>query len=206
MQTLMSPSSQAAMLQPYVARCERYGCYSPAIAKIENNSQCQEHFLAACHARLSEIGRLIEEKSLDAAATQDIRNFLAECTSAAIARASQADTMSNVERAEFLSVVLASAQMMTRLRRSPRISRQIPLRLVGDPRTDPRIEDAVTETVSQHGAMFNCQYPYAKGEILDILRLDTGRAAIARVAWHRPIGPAQHQVGVEILSRANFWN
>ena len=186
--------------------CGSPGCHRPPIGTLQNSPRCQQHFLASCHAKLAEINRRIALKRLDGTEAEGIRAFLTECTRAAVSRALQADKLTNSERTQFLNIVLSSAQVLTQLRRSPRISRQVPLRLVGDPRTDPRIEDAVTEMVSKHGAMLSCKHPYAKGEIVDVMRLDTGHSAIARVAWHRPIGPAHHHVAVEILNRPNFWN
>jgi hypothetical protein len=188
------------------ARCVSPGCQKAPVARLQDNARCQEHFLAACHSRLAQISQLIDRKKLDGTEAEEIRSFLGECTSTAVSRALESDKLSNRQRAEFLQIVLASAQVLMRLRRSPRVERQIPLRLVGDPRTNPRIEDAMTHTVSKHGAMVSCEHPYTKGQILDVVRLDTGRSAIARVAWHRPLGPAQHQVAVEILNRTNFWS
>jgi hypothetical protein len=199
------PMRKAITTEPAVARCEHSGCLKPPVATLQKAAHCQEHFLAACHTRLAEIGELVKQKRLEGSEGEEIRTFLADCTSAAVTRGLQANTLSNWERAQFLHIVLSSAQVLMHLRRSPRIERKVPLRLVGDPRTDPRIEDAMTETISKHGAMFRCEHPYVKGEILDIVRLDTGRSAIARVAWHKPMGPAHHHVAVEILNKPNFW-
>jgi PilZ domain len=196
-----------SMTKPHnsAPRCVFPGCQKTPVARLQDNARCQEHFLAACHTRLAEISHLIDRKRLDGTEAQEIRSFLAECTSTAVSRALESDKLNNRQRAEFLHIVLTSAQVLMRLRRSARVERQIPLRLVGDPRTNPRIEDAMTETVSKHGAMVSCEHPYTKGQIVDVVRLDTGRSAIARIAWHRPLGPAQHQVAVEILNRTNFW-
>jgi PilZ domain len=187
-------------------RCALRGCQRAPVARLKGSARCQEHFLAACNTRLTQINRLIDGKKLDGTEAEEVRSFLTECTSTVVSRALDADKLNNRQRAEFLQIVLASAQVLMRLRRSPRVERQIPLRLVGDPRTNPRVEDAMTHTVSKHGAMVSCEYPYTKGQIVDVVRLDTGRSAIARVAWHQPLGPAQHQIAVEILNRTNFWN
>jgi hypothetical protein len=187
-------------------RCDSQGCQKASTGKLQDSSLCQEHFLAACHSRLAAISELVAQKRLDGTEAEEIRDFLTECTSGAVSQGLQPARLSNSQRARLLHIILSSAQVLMHLRRSPRIPRQVPLRLVGDPRTDPRVEDAMTQTVSQHGAMFRCEHPYTKGEILDIVRLDTGRSAIARVAWHQPIGPAHHHVAVEILNRSNFWN
>jgi hypothetical protein len=204
--TVRDRSSIKSECQAAVDPCNHPDCGSPAIAILENSSLCQPHFLTACYARLDKINQLVEQKKLGAAELKTIRAFVAECTSAAVSRALRACELSNRERAQLLDIVVSAAQILTRLRRSPRVAQRVPLRLLGDPLTDPRIEDAVTQTVSKHGAMLRCGYPYAKGEIMDIVRLDTGSTAIARVAWHKPVAPGQHTVAIEILNRTNFWN
>jgi hypothetical protein len=191
--------------QAGLSRCASPGCQKPTVVTLQDCSRCQEHFLAACRSTLAEITQLVDRKVLDNAKIEAMRSFLSECTTAAVSQALETNHMSNLQRAEFLHILLSSAQVLLRLRRSPRVERKIPLRLIGDPRTNPRIEDAMTQTVSKHGAMVSCEHPYTKGQIVDVMRLDTGRSAIARVAWHRPIGPANHQVAVEVINRANFW-
>jgi hypothetical protein len=203
---VLEPAPRSTKPQQSISRCASHGCQRPPVTRLQDRARCQEHFLAACNTRLAEISQLIDSKRLDGSEGEEIRTFLAECTGAAVSRALESDRLSNRQRAEFLHIVLSSAQVLMRLRRSPRVERKIPLRLVGDPRTNPRIEDAMTQTVSKHGAMLSCEHPYTKGQIVDVMRLDTGRSAIARVAWHRPIGPAHHHVAVEVLNRTDFWN
>lgn len=192
--------------QPAVDRCNHPDCRKPTITTLESNSLRHSHFVAACYARLDEIIQLVEQKKLGVAELETIRAFVAECTGAAVSRALRAHELNNRERAQLLDVVLSAAQILTRLRRSPRVGQRIPIRLLGDFLTDPRIEATVTQTVSKHGAMFNCAHPYVKGEIMDVVRLDTGHTAIARVAWHKPIAPGQHSVAIEILNSTNFWS
>jgi len=173
---------------------------------LEDSSLCQPHFVATCRARFDEITQLVEQKKLGATELSTIRAFLAACTGAATARALHARELNNQERAQLLEIALSAAQILTRLRRSPRVDQQIPLRLLGDALTNPRVENTITQTLSKHGAMFSCGHPYGRGEIMDIVRLDTGHTAIARVAWHKPIAPGQHSVAIEILNSTSFWN
>jgi len=186
--------------------CSHPHCRKPSITILENSSLCQSHFVATCYARLDQINELLKEKKLGEKELKTIRAFVEECTGPAVSNALQARDLENRDRAQHLDIVVSAAQILTRLRRGPRISLQVPLRLLGDPLADPRIEDTVTQTVSRHGAMFSCGNPYTKGEIMDIVRLDTGRTAIARIAWHKPIAPGQHTVAIEILNRDNFWS
>lgn len=189
-----------------LAQCTHRNCTRPAKTILETNNLCPPHFLAACYAKLDEITQLVDQKKLGAAELKTIRSVVTEYTGAAVSHALQSQEFNNKERAQLLDFVVSAAQILTRLRRSPRVSQQVPLRLLGDPLTSPRIEDTVTQTVSKYGAMFKCGYPFAKGEIMDIVRLDTGHTAIARVAWHKPMAPGHHNVAIEILNNANFWN
>ncbi len=128
------------------------------------------------------------------------------CTDAATSRVLRARELNNRERAQLLEMTLSAAQILTRFRRSPRVDQQIPLRLLGDALTNPRVENTIAQTLSKHGAMFSCRYPYGRGEIMDMIRIDTGHTAIARVLWHKPIAPGQHSAAIEILNSASFWN
>jgi hypothetical protein len=189
-----------------VERCGHPRCRKPSITFLKNSSLCQSHFVATCYARFDEINELLKLKKIGDTELKMIHAFVEECTGPAVSRALRARDVKNRDRAQHLEIVVSAAQILTRLRRGPRIDLQIPLRLVGDPVVDPRIEDTVTQTVSKHGAMFSCGNPYTKGEIMDIIRLDTGHTAIARVAWHQPIAPGEHSVAIEILNSPNFWN
>jgi hypothetical protein len=191
---------------PAFRRCNHPGCHRPSFAEFGNRAQCQPHFVASCYAKLDETGQLIKQNRLASEDLATIRAFVEECAAAAGSFSSQPRDLNNLRRAQLLDIVIAAAQLLTQLRRSPRVEKQIPLRLLGDPLSDPRIEDTVTQTVSQHGAMFEAASPYTRGEIVDVVRLDTGRSAIARIAWHQPLGPNQHRVAVEVLNRSNFWN
>lgn len=198
-----SPNNQCRTI---TKRCNHPHCRKPSITFLENNSWCQSHFVAACYARLDEINELLKQKKLGDTELRTIHAFVEECTGPAVSHALRARDLNNRDRARHLDIVVSAAQILTRLRRGPRIELQVPLRLLGDPLADPRVEDTVTQTVSKHGAMFSCGSPYTKGEIMDIVRLDTGHTAIARVAWHRPIAPGEHSVAIEILNCPNFWS
>ena len=206
MQTVPDHSRAKLECQPAVDRCNHPDCRKPSITTLEDSSLCQPHFVATCRARFDEITQLVEQKKLGATELSTIRAFLAACTGAATARALHARELNNQERAQLLEIALSAAQILTRLRRSPRVDQQIPLRLLGDALTNPRVENTITQTLSKHGAMFSCGHPYGRGEIMDIVRLDTGHTAIARVAWHKPIAPGQHSVAIEILNSTSFWN
>ena len=187
-------------------RCGHAECHEPSLAKLGEASLCRSHFITSCYERLDQITKLIEQKNISAADLSSSLSFAKECTSVVVSCALKTRDLNNQDRARLLDIVLSAAHVLTRLRRSPRVAICIPLRLIGDPLTDPRIEDTITQSVSKHGAMFSCGHPYAKGEIMDVVRLDTGRTAIARVAWHKPLAPEKHNVAIEILNKTDFWD
>jgi len=82
----------------------------------------------------------------------------------------------------------------------------IPVRLSETGAKPPWIEETVTQLLSKHGAMFRCTRPYAKGQPLELERLDTRQRAIARVVWQRKETCGLHEIGVEILNSVSFWN
>ena len=196
-------SNQCAAI---VDRCSRPHCRKPSISILENSSLCQSHLVSTCYARLDEINELLNQKTLGDTELKTIHAFVEECTGPVVSHALRARDLKNRDRARHLDIIVSAAQILTRLRRGPRIDLQVPIRLLGDPLADPRIEDTVTRTVSKHGAMFSCRNPYTRGEIMDIVRLDSGHSAIARVAWHKPLAPGEHNVAIEILNNANFWS
>ena len=146
----------------------------------------------------------------------DKRNFTAPCPNAhgVFWRNAQAKwhpkpcarKLNNLERSRLLHILLFAADLMNQVRRSGRIPRLVPVRLINGPHSDTWIEDTVTQDLSKHGAMLRCTHPCAEGETLGLVRLDTGDRAIARVVWRERDKFAQHKVAVEILNCSNFWN
>jgi hypothetical protein len=50
-----------------------------------------------------------------------------------------------------------------------------------------------------------CKHPAKAGETLNVIRADTGKKAMARVAWQRPLNKDDIGIGVEFVSCENFW-
>lgn len=187
-------------------RCSRIGCGRKSEAALVSKQFCRRHFIDACYVRLDEIAEQIRQKKLHGSVPESVRSFLAECASQVTSEALRARQLNNLERSRFLHILLFAAELMNQLRRSGRIPRLVPVRLINDPQSDTWIEDTVTQDLSKHGAMVRCTHPYTKGETLGLMRLDTGDRAIARVVWRERDKFAQHKVAVEILNCPNFWN
>src|SRR5260370_6163774 len=183
--------------------CSHTGCGCTSEAALESKRLCRRHFIEACYMRLDQIAEQIGQKKLQGSVPESVRTFLGECTSQVTSEALCARQLNNLERSRLLHILLFAADLMNQLRRSGRIPRLVPVRLINDPQSDTWIEDTVTQDLSKHGAMLRCTHPYAKGETLGLVRLDTGDRAIARVGWRERDKVAPHKRAVGILNRSN---
>ncbi len=101
---------------------------------------------------------------------------------------------------------LRATDLSCRLRQSQRLAASIPVELRCEEPGGAWEEETQTKQISRYGALLKCQHPVRAGEILLVVRLDTGRQAQARVARRqRKIGGVQ-EIGIEFLDRDNFWN
>jgi len=186
--------------------CIHADCASISDAALENKHLCRKHFIEACYARLDEIDELVRQRKLCESVSESLRHFLTECTREVTSEALCAPQLDNLERSRLLHILLLAADLTCRLRRSERVPSLVPVRLINDPEKETWIEDTVTQNLSKHGAMLRCTHPYASGETLALVRLDTGDRAIVRVVWRKQDKFAQHKVAVEILNYSNFWH
>ncbi len=182
--------------------CSHPECTKTRVSALEARPLCRSHFISACYRRLDELADLIRQ----AAPPHSIRRFLAECASQAVSQALRVQDLSNQERAQLLDILLSAGDLLGKLRRSPRAIGFVPVRLCRSSSTQPWVEETVTQVLSKHGALLRCTRPYAQGGTLDLVRLDTGQTAIARVVWQETEECGLHKVAVEILNYNNFWN
>jgi hypothetical protein len=188
-----------------IRRCIQTDCEYLSQTALENKQLCRRHFIETCYARLDEIAEQIRQKKVHGSVSKSVRHFLTECTRQVASEALCAQQLDNLERSRLMLILLIASELTSQLRRSGRVLRLVPVRLINDPARDAWVEDTVTQDLSKHGAMLRCTHPYAKGETLGLVRLDTGDRAIARVVWRRRDKFAQHKIAVEILNSSNFW-
>ncbi len=186
--------------------CGHHGCDRASESTLERKQFCREHFIESCYVRLDEIAGQIRQKELHGCAPESIHRFLTECAGQVASTAMCAPYLNNLQRSRLLDILVFTRDLVNQLRRSERIPRLIPIRLMNAPHKETWIEDTVTQDLSKHGAMLRCTRPYTKGETLGLVRLDTGDRAIARVVSRQRARFVQHKVAVEILNRTNFWN
>jgi len=174
--------------------------------QLENAELCRAHFIETCYTRLDEIAERIKQKTLRGQAPPADRRFVAECTSQVASAALRASALSNQDRAKLLHILVFANELIGQMRRSERIPRLVPVRLITSPQGEPWVEETVTQDLSKHGVMLRCTRPHHRGETLQVVRLDTGHSAIARVVWRQYDKFSQYKVALEILNTPNFWN
>ncbi len=196
----------ATNLQVRDRPCVHTDCTSLSEAALENKRLCRKHFIETCYARLDEIDELVRQRRLCESVSESLRHFLTECAREVTSEALCAPQLDNLERSRLLHILLFAADLIGRLRRSERVPSLVPVRLINEPDKETWIEDTLTQDLSKHGAMIRCTHPYASGETLALVRLDTGDRAIVRVVWRKQDKFAQHKVAVEILNYSDFWH
>jgi hypothetical protein len=189
-----------------LSRCSRAGCGGSSELKLETEQLCLGHFVNSCYSRLDQIAERLKQKRINGAAPAADRNFLAECTRQVATVALRASQLNNEDRARLLHILVFANELIGQLRRSERIPRLLPVRLITRPHAAPWIEETVTQDLSKHGVMLRCTKPHNRGEMLEVVRLDTGHSAIARVVWGQYDKFSQYKVALEILNTPNFWN
>jgi PilZ domain len=192
--------------KPSVPFCSFGGCSSASDVSLEDKPFCRAHFIDVCYARLDETAEHIKQRNMKRSTLESFRSFLAECLRQVASEALQPAQLDNLDRSKLLHLLLYATELLNQLRRSERIPRLLPVRLISEPQRATWVEDTVTQDLSRHGAMFRCTRSYENGETLELVRLDTGHKAMARVVWAEPARFTQHKVAVEILNSSNFWD
>ena|SRR5579863_1880204 len=128
-----------------------------------------------------------------------------ECIQAATHYSVQDPDLSNLERARLIDIALWANEIGQCLRRSPRRTLAIKIRLSSTIAETHWQEDTLTLDVNRHGARMKCKNPVDDGDTLNIVRLDNGDQAAVRVVWHRRDTTGVQQIGVEIMSEEDFW-
>lgn len=186
-------------------QCGIASCGQQAVAALDGEAFCREHFILVCYKRLDHYNEVRKGPGLIAADTDSVRRFIHECTRAADHIEHTAQNLDNLERAKLLHIILTASELGRHLRRSPRKAAAIPVRLTSDKMGGTWEEETETVLVSRYGALVRCKHPAKAGDTLSLVRADTGAKATARVAWQRPLGEEDVRIGVEFVGCENFW-
>ncbi len=159
----------------------------------------------ACYTGIDHFTRRLREARFQETGADTVMDFLVECTRQATDIANGHDSLSNLDRARVLDILLRASELGSRLRRSARRLLEIAVKIQSVKLGNTWEEDSVTRVLSQHGAALRCLHPVENGAIVTVTRLDNGRHARARVAWSRVLDNDGLEIGVEFLESENFW-
>jgi hypothetical protein len=185
--------------------CCLAGCIQDAVSSLGGEALCRRHFISVCYTRLERYEEMLKGHSLSGSDAESMRNFIHEGVRQADEIEHGAEDLDNLERAQLLHIILSASELGRHLRRSPRKVASIAVRLCCDKIGGAWEEDTETVLLSRYGASVKCSRPADPRASLQIVRLDTGQKAQARVAWQRPAGNEGSRIGVELEDCDNFW-
>ena len=198
-------SSVTAMTEP--VGCSVQGCEQPAAASLQIRSLCREHFLFTCQEQLEQCRRWQEDRlSANHRTAESVRQFLAECSLQVADLALNGKELKSLERDQLLDILLRATDLFRHLRQRPRFPASIPVQLRWEKPGCAWEEQTRTKHLSSGGALLECRHPLRPGEILLVVRTDTGRQAKARVVWRRRELGRRQEIGIEFLDCENFWD
>lgn len=185
--------------------CSATGCGQHAIAVVDLQQLCLAHLFTTCYERLEAINQNSKNWLFDETGLESERRFINECAQQATRIAWEEPALTNLERARLLDILLWANDLRKRFRRSPRNTISIPIRLISKMPRRWWHEETQTLDVSRHGAQTKCLHAVKDGDVLKVLRLDTGELAEARVVWRREKPFGAKEIGLEITDHENFW-
>lgn len=101
--------------------CNEAACDSAAIASLDEQALCLNHFLLRCYAGLEAVdprGQKGREQPVDLAS---MRAFVEECSHKALEVSLHTDNLSNLERGRLLDILLWAGELFLLLR-APRVT------------------------------------------------------------------------------------
>jgi len=186
-------------------QCSLAGCNESVAALLEERRLCRGHFISVCSTRLEGYAQLHRERRLSETEVELVRRFVHECVRQADRIELGTKGLNDEERKKLIDVLFAAAALGCRLRRSPRSTAAIRIRVQSEGSEQAWEEETETRLISRHGALVGFEHPVEVGERLRVVRVDNGHGAQARVAWYRRKRRGQPEVGLEFTDCENFW-
>jgi hypothetical protein len=186
-------------------RCSFAGCDHAVVSSLEGEELCREHFISVCYTQLDRYTEIQKGHGMSGSDTESIRRFVHECVRQADEIEHGGKDLDHLERALLLHIIERATDLGLHLRRSPRKTASVAVRLCWDKLGGAWEEDTETVLLSRYGASLRCSRPADPRASLQIVRLDTGQKTQARVAWQRPAGNEGSRIGVEFEGCDNFW-
>jgi hypothetical protein len=100
--------------------CSEGACHSAAVTSLDQQTLCLNHFLLRCYAKLEAVdprGQKSREQRVDLAS---MRAFIEECSQKALEISLHHETLTNLERARLLDILLWASELFLILR-APRV-------------------------------------------------------------------------------------
>jgi hypothetical protein len=185
--------------------CNVASCSQDVASSLGGEARCRKHFISFCYAQLEKYEEIRKGHGLSIEEEETIRRFVHECSRQANEMEHATEELDNLERARLLLVIEEANDLGRHLRRGPRNTASIAVRLRCDTPGGTWEEDTETVSLSRYGASVQCSHPAKPGESLQIIRSDTGQKVQALVVWQRPSGTMNFRIGVEFMDCDNFW-
>jgi PilZ domain len=116
-----------------------------------------------------------------------------------------ATDLDDLDRERLINLIFHAAELGGHLRRSPRTVTSIAIQVRSEKPGQRWEEKTETRLISRYGALVKTRRSLEIDENLRVERLDNGRKAVARVAWHVRKKRRQAEIGIEFLNCDNFW-
>ena len=185
--------------------CSVLGCWRVAIASLEAHPLCRRHFIDCCEVELDAHQRRLKENHLGDVSPEPARRFVQQCLPQADNIERSATDLDDLDRERLINLIFHAAELGGHLRRSPRTVTSIAIQVRSEKPGQRWEEKTETRLISRYGALVKTRRSLEIDENLRVVRLDNGRKAVARVAWHVRKKRGQAEIGIEFLNCDNFW-
>lgn len=204
-------NAQASPLAPHTSavqsgHCAIESCAEPAVAQLETQSFCMQHFVARFMREAESRNERLRSGPFDAAAAESFKKLLADCAAQAKELLDSEQNLALPGKERLLDILVLTSQLHQRLRRSPRTTASVPIWLRRDDPGQTWEEATWTSSISRHGAGLVCRHRVEPGRTVYLCRKDRGGRAQARVVYSHFDAAGDRQIGVEILDRNDFWD
>jgi hypothetical protein len=132
--------------------CNVAGCSQDVASSLGGEARCREHFISFCYAQLERYKEIRKAHGLRLEEEETIRRFVHVCSREAKEIEHATENLDNLERARLLLIIEEANDLGRQLRRGPRNTASIAVRLRCDTPGGTWEEDAETVSLSRYGA------------------------------------------------------
>jgi len=180
-------------------------CGMDAETRLLSQAFCTQHFISTCYAQLDACADRLSHRPMTEQESDSLWEFLRACIEQARQLTRDPFHQESLERARLLDIMHTAMELSRHMRRSPRLTEAIPVRLLCETPGRHWEEKLSTKLISQYGAMLECEHLVRAEDWLFVERMDTGRRARARMAWRGAAARGHFAVALEFVDADNFW-